>query len=113
MWSYSWRELHTVLLMSLTLASRSWWDPSPVGQRKEVATVETRLEPAPPEASSSQKGATRPELGRKGFYGRWSEQPHLSGLGTLLSAFTMVLQTFDAVLIPWSRIIYALLCLPS
>lgn len=72
-----------MLLMSLTLASRIWWDPSPEGQRKEVATAETRLEPAPPEASSSQKRATRPELGRKGFHRRWAEQPHLSGLGTL------------------------------
>ena len=40
-----------MLLISLTLASRSWRDPSPEGQRKDVATVETRVEPASPEVS--------------------------------------------------------------
>ena len=51
-----------MLLISLTLASRRWRDPSPEGQRKDVATVETRVEPAPPEISSGQKRATCPKF---------------------------------------------------
>ena len=51
-----------MLLISLTLASRSWRDPSPDGQRKDVATLETRVEPAPPEVSSGQKRAPSPKF---------------------------------------------------
>lgn len=53
-----------MLAISLTLASRSCRDPSPVGQKEEVTTVGTRVAPTLPEASRS-KRATSSKLGKE------------------------------------------------
>lgn len=61
-----------MLAISLTLASRSCRDPSPVRQKEEVATEGIRVAPSPLEASRSKKRATSSELGRKGLFRIWA-----------------------------------------
>lgn len=88
-----------MLVISLTLASRSCRDPSPLGQGKEVTTVGSRVVPTPPEASSSKERATSSELRKEGsFQEMGGEASPFQAGGSLPAAVTMALWTCSAVL---------------